>query len=157
MGKPRFWKTARVFVSVAIVLVGAANIGWNMYLLDTRPTVSVTIPKEEPDNWLCGKGNHGFGQLHCVLISERDRSYNLWMQSSLLLVIPFFLALAFWKQTNRPLDSTPEVRDPFANGRNGSKSDISLTLRKRCPTGPFLCLKIGEVEQLPKISVNVVR
>ena len=101
MTKGRFWKAARALVFGATVLVGAANIWWNMYLLDSRPTVSVSVPKDEPDNWLCGKSNHGFGPVHCVLLSERDRTYNLWMQGSFLVVIPLFFALAFWARSRR--------------------------------------------------------
>lgn len=104
MSKGRLWKAARTLVFGAIVLVGAANIVWNMYLLDSHPTVSLTVPKQQPNNWLCGKGNHGIGPVHCVLLSERDRAYNLWIQGSFLLVIPFFLALAFWAQSKRPQD-----------------------------------------------------
>ncbi|MFL6763384.1 MAG: hypothetical protein ACJ8FN_00525 [Sphingomicrobium sp.] len=102
MSKGHLWKAARTVVFGATVLVGAANIGWNIYLLDSRPTVSVTVPEHQPHNWLCGKGNHGFGAVHCVLLSERDRTYNLWMQGSFLLVIALFLALAFRAQSRRP-------------------------------------------------------
>jgi len=103
MSKSRFWKAARTLVLCTTVLVGGANIAWNMYLLDTRPTVSAVVPDADhlPKNWLCGKSDHGFGPVHCVLLSERDRTYNLWMQASFLAVIPFFFALGFWAQSRR--------------------------------------------------------
>src|SRR6478735_11746886 len=80
---------------VVAALVGAANIGWNMYLLDTRPVASLGVPEHVPDQWLCGRV---VGQPHCVLLTEQDRTINMWMQGSFLAILPLFLALAFWTQ-----------------------------------------------------------
>jgi hypothetical protein len=102
MNKGRLGKAAGAFVFVATVLIGAANIGWNMYLLDSRPTVSVAVPDHRPDSWFCGKGNLGLGPVHCVLLSERDQETNTWIQASFLVMIPFFLALAIWKRARPP-------------------------------------------------------
>lgn len=104
MNKGRLWKAARAFVFVATVLIGTANVGWNMYLLDSRPTVSVAVPVHPPDSWLCGKGNQGLGAVHCVLLSESDQATKTWMQASFLVMIPFFFALAIWKRARPPLE-----------------------------------------------------
>jgi|tagenome__1003787_1003787.scaffolds.fasta_scaffold20419910_2 hypothetical protein len=94
-----FLKAARWFLIILAASIGAANIGWNIYLLDTRPTVSLTVPDHVPDRWLCGRVVE---PPHCVVLSEQDRATNTIMQASFLVVLPFFLALAFWEQARRP-------------------------------------------------------
>lgn len=79
---------ATLFIAAAIIAL--STIGWDMYLMSHRPVISLVIPDNSPENWLCQRV---FVDSYCVKLTSSDlHLWHILVLLTLFVSVPTILA-----------------------------------------------------------------